>query len=129
VYQFRRKQLVRTSLLLQLGNETATYSWHIKDLSFSPGFYKICVDTNSASVRLIEHYCSGTICWNIGIVISNLRLNTKVRLPESVTVYPWELRKIRNILMDQYYIALMVVNGVTSELAEALPIRPFCMSL
>jgi len=74
---------------------------------------------------LIEHYCSGTICWNTGIVVSNLRLNTKVRLPESVTVYPWELRKIRNILLDQYYIALMVVNGVTSELAEALPIRPF----
>ena len=123
IYQVRCRSYVRTTLLLEIGNKVTKNTWHVADLSYSPGFYKILVNPGLVSVRLTELFWSASVNWSRGVTILNAAIEMAVTVPDNLPILPWRLTAMRTLMSNEYYVALLVVNGLTSELVEVVKLK------
>ena len=128
-YQLRRRRNVRTSLILEIGNQSKSYSWSVIGLPYPPSYYSFSIDASQVAVRLVEYFLSASVYWSSGFSITNICTEYNVPLPETVSVSPWQLRAFRSLMNDRHYAVLHVLNGLTSELVVAIPLKANSVSI
>ena len=120
LYNKRKANLVRTSLILQVGNNTVSHSWKVLDLQFNPGHYRLLINQGLVATVLDEYYFSGRLSWNSGVAVMNKFLNMPVILPEKLKVRFYDMKIVRSILARQYYVILYVVEGQNMILDDGI---------
>jgi len=54
--------------------------------------------------------------------VQNKALNLPIPIKSQVSVYPWEISKLRMLLMDEFYLAIYV-NDVDNDVVETVVIK------
>ena len=85
--------------------------------------------SSQVAVRLVEYFLSASVYWSSGFSITNICTEYNVPLPETVSVSPWQLRAFRSLMNDRHYAVLHVLNGLTSELVVAIPLKANSVSI
>lgn len=112
----------RTQLWLEIGNAKDFRFWHVANLRFNPGHYRIDVDKQSTAIRINEFFFLATIEYGRGMTITNTLLNQTVKTQRYVTIYPWQKNMVKGICSGPHYAALMVID-INGQLLDVVILR------
>jgi len=79
IYRRYMSMRQRTQLWLEIGNTKDFRFWHVANLRFNPGHYRIDVDKQSTAIRINEFFFLATVEYGRGITITNTLLNQTVK--------------------------------------------------
>jgi len=109
-YKYRQARRARTQLVLEVGNETKSYTWNLADLPLNAGFYRFIVDRQAVKVGLIESYLGVKLQFGDGLQVFNNALECMVQIPNNVNVKPWYLFQVKMLLNGPFHVFIHVLN-------------------
>jgi len=115
IYLARRKDTARTRLVLELGNAKERVLLPIINLPHTPNSYRFVISKSDVEFRLFESIFSAELFWNAGIMLSNTALDMPIK--------PWDLRKLRFLLLSSYYAAIQIISGSKADCMKIVVLR------
>ena len=121
-YNYRKKRQARTTLIIELSDIKKKFIWKLHNLSLNPGNYRFIVNQQAVSIKLTQLFLSGILSWGNCVTIQNKALSLNIPIKSQVIVYPWEITKLRMLLMGEFYLVIYV-NDVDNDVVETVVIK------
>ena len=121
-YNYRKKRQARTTLIIELSDIKKKFIWKLQHLSLNPGNYRFIVNQQAVSIKLTQLLLSGILSWGNCVTIQNKALSLNIPIKSQVIVYPWEITKLRMLLMGEFYLVIYV-NDVDNDVVETVVIK------
>ena len=107
-YRLIKRREVSTRLILEIGDGKRTFRAQVLELAFNANAYRFEVDSAGVQLRCHEMFCTALIYWTDGLVIHNVILDLPVVMSSKITIAPWNVTKIREIMRGHHYVILRV---------------------
>ena len=121
-HNYRKKRQARTTLMVELSNVKKKFTWKIQNLPLNPGNYRFIVDQQASSIKMNQLFLAGILSWGNCVTAQNKALNLAIPIKSQVIVYPWEISKLRILMMRDFYLAIYV-NDVDNDVMETLVVK------
>jgi len=122
-YSYHLAKTARTRLVLEIGNITDNVLLSIIDLPHPSRYYKIQITKQAVELALMETNFSFQLMWHKGITMTNTILEMPIRLPSTLSVPLWKIKKLRSLLQMPHYVAVQIVSDITTHDMEVIPLR------
>ena len=123
IYKTRRAETVRTSLVLDIGNDSHNVLIPIMNLAYTPQNYRFIICKADIEFMLVESNFSAELRWNKGIMLLNSTLNCPIFLPPKLMVPFWQMKLLKSVLQGTYFAAIQMVSGPNMDLMELVVLR------
>ena len=121
VYNKRRRDSVKTALVLEVGNATSCR----KSLPHPPSCYRFFVNKLEINLSLRELTFSAELLWNKGIILTNTVLEYQIVLPEKIRVGYYNMKLLQTLLQKDFYATLQVISGQSGDICELVVLQAF----
>jgi len=111
LFRYKQSRKARTGLIIEIANAKQHLAWKLQNLRLSPGCYRVIVNQQAVTVKMTQLLLSGVLNWGECIVIQNKALNLPVAIKSHINVYPWRMQQVRNILREDFYLAMYVTDA------------------
>jgi len=111
LYLSRRRETVKTQLILEIGNEQGNVLLPIMNLPHTARYYRLIINRPEINFTLMKSKFFASLCWDKGISISDTALNLVLPFPGRIPVQYWQVRKLSKLLRSQHYALIQIVTG------------------
>jgi len=112
LYRYYNRRTFRTIIILEVGNQKTSYRWNVAKLPYTAEFYRIVVDKPPIEITLLEWFLKAFIRWTNGVTIYKVLLDCQVKVPERVTVQPWQVYGLRRLMAGgRFHAVLHTINS------------------
>jgi len=126
LYRYYNRRTCRTIIMLEVGNQKTSYWWNVAKLPYTAEFYRIVVDKPSIEITLLEWFLKAFIRWTNGVTIYNVLLDCQVKVPERVTVQPWQVYGLRRLMAGgRFHAVLHIINSGGGGLIDLVLLKGY----
>jgi len=122
-YQKSRKS--RTSLVIEISDGKKTLNWTIGSLPLHASFYRFVMNSEMVNVRFTNMFLSGILRWGKCLSVYNKALNLPIYIRSQISLFPWQVSQIRDIILNDFYLVLYV-TALDNEVLEIIIIHNSC---
>jgi len=106
-----RREIIKTQLILEIGNEHRKVLLPIMNLSHTARYYRLIINRPEINFILMKSKLSASLRWDKGISISNTALNLVLPFPGKVPVPYWQLGQLSKLLRGHHYALIQILTG------------------
>ena len=110
IYKSHKAEVVKTRLLLEIGNGTDSVLLPIIGLPHSMRYYRLVINKPEIDFHLTEFNLSWRLTWNRGVRLSNVAFDMLVPLPTALFVKIWQLKTLKTLLAGHFYAAIQIMS-------------------
>ena len=125
VYNKRRRDSVKTALVLEVGNAMQYITFPVMSLPHPPSCYRFFVNKLEVNLSLRELTFSAELLWNKGIILTNTVLEYQIVLPEKIRVGYYNMKLLQTLLQKDFYATLQVISGQSGDICELVVLQAF----
>ena len=109
IYRSHKAEVIKTRLVLEIGNETDSVLVPIMSLPHAMRLYRLVINKPEIDFQLTEFNFSGYLSWNRGVRLSNVVLDMPISLPATLSVKMWQLKTLKILLGGHFYAVIQIV--------------------
>ena len=121
-----RREIIKTQLILGIGNEHGKVLLPMIDLSHTARYYRLIINRPEINFVLMKSKFSASLRWDKGISISNTALNLVFPFPRKVPVPYWQIGRLFKLLCGHHYALIQILTGF--ELSDMEVVVLFSLS-
>ena len=126
IYLSHRREIIKTQLILEIGNEHGNVLLPIMNLPHTARYYRLIINRPEINFILMKSKFSASLRWDKGISISNTALNLVLPFPGRVSVPYWQLGQLSKLLCGHHYALIQILTGF--ELSDMEVVVLFSLS-
>ena len=97
-YKSHKADVIKTRLVLEIGNETDSVLVPIMSLPHAMRYYRLVINKPEIDFQSTEFNFSGYLSWNREVRLSNVVLDMPISVPATLSVKMWLLKTLKILL-------------------------------